>query len=227
MTMDTQVILITTKLEIGFRKNIFQNIIKYILIKMFDKVYLLNLDRDTQKLELMNERLNQINLKYTRFPAVDGKSISHIYDAKTNKYKRILILQDDVFFSKQFHQKLSELDLEKDIIWLGGNQTNWKKVKMNRENNHFWYKPDNHTVGEFAIIIRDTVYDELLYLYSLEEMVTDKILNKVAQEHNSSVIYPPLCIPDVSTSDSGMGNRENSQFYNERMWTTDTENYYI
>ena len=227
---------------------------------MFDKVYLLNLDRDIQKLELMNERLNQINLKYTRFPAVDGKSISHIYDAKvqsgkkvhvnsvfrsygsygilksmeniitdakTNKYKRILILQDDVFFLKQFHQKLSELDLEKDIIWLGGNQTNWKHVKMNRENNHFWYRPDNHTVGEFAIIIRDTVYDELLYLYSLEEMVTDKILNKVAQEHNSSVIYPPLCIPDVSSSDSGMGKRENSQFYNERMWTTDTENYFI
>lgn len=88
----------------------------------FDKVYLLNLDKRSDRLELSNKRFNFCDIRYERFSATDGNvikpiwksfcnensyfsnpnylacAISHlsIYeDALTRGYEKILVVEDD------------------------------------------------------------------------------------------------------------------------------------
>lgn len=93
----------------------------------FDKIYILNLRKDTSRKEQIEERLNAFNISnYEIFPGIDGRvfepiwnvvkhkythftnpnyvacALSHISiykEAATRGYNRILILEDDVKFS--------------------------------------------------------------------------------------------------------------------------------
>lgn len=40
---------------------------------MFSEIFVINLDRDTEKLQKVKEEFSKQNLRFTRFPAVDGK----------------------------------------------------------------------------------------------------------------------------------------------------------
>ncbi len=52
-------------------------------IKMYDKMYVISLDRSPERYEYMKNQLNKFNLKHERFPAVDGKLIT-IRDTESN-----------------------------------------------------------------------------------------------------------------------------------------------
>lgn len=114
---DTQGNLIKEKFIEGFSE------FKYTINNVFDQVYLINLEKDTDKFERMNHILNTLNIKFKLINAIDaykipepknkwthrgayGCKLSHLLalnDAKKNKYNKILILEDDLIFTKNFN----------------------------------------------------------------------------------------------------------------------------
>ncbi len=97
------------------------------LNKYFDKIYLINLDKRTDRLEKCNEEFAKINSTFTRIPAIDGSklkikldnqdgkvrwnkgayalaktTVNLLEDAIDNNYERILIFEDDIEFSPLF-----------------------------------------------------------------------------------------------------------------------------
>lgn len=99
------------------------------LTRYFDKTYIVNLPERTDRLKEIEEQLQKINLsvdhpKIKVFPAVRpsdsgefesigsrGCFLSHLgilKDAKDNGFNRVLILEDDVDFSKNASAQLAE-----------------------------------------------------------------------------------------------------------------------
>ena len=106
--------------------------------KYVDNVYLINMDKDTERLEKVTKECKKFNINFERFCGVDplklskkelnkyvtqtcqnicpngiiGCGISHmkIYeDAIKNNYKNILVLEDDVYFRDELYKELDEV----------------------------------------------------------------------------------------------------------------------
>lgn len=94
----------------------------------FDKIYLINLDKRTDRLEKCNEEFTKICSTFTRVSAIDGSTlglvldnnngavrwnsgayalvkttINILQDAIDNNYQRILIFEDDIEFTPLFN----------------------------------------------------------------------------------------------------------------------------
>ncbi len=114
----------------------------------FDKIYVLNLHRRSDRIQNTKSRLDKIQINYEKFGATDGSvikpiwqsfsnenknftspnylacSISHlsIYkDAIENGYNRILILEDDILVNRNIHTIFESIEIPewKDIFYLG------------------------------------------------------------------------------------------------------------
>lgn len=208
------------------------NIIK--INNLFDKVYLLNLDREMSKLETVSKKLDFYNIDYQKFSAIDGNLLeynqdkyeihkgllenkyalgcylSHIEimkDAKKHKYEKILILEDDVMFCKDFNVKLQSIRSLKNwkMLYLGGTQYDWDNIEY-REN--FYYA--NRTAGTFAYAIHNSLYDEIINSIDFKHAI-DKNYTHLQKKYknNCYVCYPNLCIADVTTSSIRNGRDQN------------------
>jgi GR25 family glycosyltransferase involved in LPS biosynthesis len=100
-----------------------------------DNVYLINMDKDADRLEKVTKECDNVGIKFERFPGVKisdlsqnildkyipeqtqkygtngmiGCGLSHLFvwqDAVQNNYKNILVLEDDVFFTDDFNEYL-------------------------------------------------------------------------------------------------------------------------
>jgi glycosyl transferase family 25 len=109
--------------------------------KYVDNVYLINMDKDTNRLEKVTKECKKFNINFERFSGVNplklskkelnkyvsktcqnicpngliGGGVSHmkIYeDALKNNYKNILVLEDDVYFSDELYEELNNAMLE-------------------------------------------------------------------------------------------------------------------
>jgi len=119
--------------------------------EVVDKVYVINLDRDTERLQNMKQQLDKLNIEFTRFPAVLGSqvkkshhltelclkyctdgvkgcAISHKMiweDMLKNNYKQVLILEDDAVFADDFEEKFrtgwNQVPKDFDMFYLGCN----------------------------------------------------------------------------------------------------------
>jgi glycosyl transferase family 25 len=105
--------------------------------KYVDNVYLINMDKDTERLDKVTKECKKFNINFERFCGVDplkiskkelnkyvsktcqnicpngiiGCGISHmkIYeDALKNNYKNILVLEDDVYFDDELYEELNK-----------------------------------------------------------------------------------------------------------------------
>ena len=105
--------------------------------KYVDNVYLINMDKDTERLIKVTKECKKFNINFERFSGVDplklskkelnkyvsktcqnicpngiiGCGVSHmkIYeDALKNNYKNILVLEDDVYFSNKLYEELDK-----------------------------------------------------------------------------------------------------------------------
>lgn len=114
----------------------------------FDRIYVLNLHRRSDRMQQIKKKLNRFGIVYDRFGATDGFvmdkiwesyakenkvftnpnyiacAISHlsIYkDAISNGYKRILIIEDDVLINRNVHTIFESLNIPnwEDILYLG------------------------------------------------------------------------------------------------------------
>lgn len=114
------------------------------LFDRFDKVYCINLDRRSDRIEHFDNIVNKFDLgNYTRFSAVDGSLIKDyngnlklgelglvlsnleiIKESIKNNFNTILILEDDCFFTdeiKNIDEYFKQLPDDWDMLYMGGN----------------------------------------------------------------------------------------------------------
>jgi GR25 family glycosyltransferase involved in LPS biosynthesis len=131
--------------------------------KLIENIYVINMDKDTDRLNNIYKECNKNNIKFERFTGIDagelsikdknkyvtkfcqkfctnsmiGCGTSHIKiyeDVIKKKYKNVLILEDDVYFIKNFHKKLNEaleeLPKDYDILYIGAVGLSNKKTSF-------------------------------------------------------------------------------------------------
>lgn len=183
----------------------------------FDKIYCINLAKRTDKWSSVKNRFLNENINVTRFDAIDGSTTSSqfeltqneigcicshleiIKDAKNNRYNKILIFEDDVYFSKDFKTKiLSIQELEWKLLYLGGSQYRWDGIET--WNNFYLSK---ETLGTFAYAVDCRIYDDLILEFSKKDAPADRILTRIQKKYYSEcfTMYPNIVIADVTTSD--------------------------
>ena len=117
--------------------------------KIVDKVYVINLEKDSERLESITTQLKAQNIEFERFEAIDGASIkndlrltthcssncpdglkgcaiSHrtLWETMIEKdYKNILIFEDDAILNSNLDSELqlswNEIPNDFDILYLG------------------------------------------------------------------------------------------------------------
>ena len=120
-------------------------------------------------------------------------------DAIDKNHKSIAVFDDDFIFSKSFDHSFSRLVevLEEswDIIYLGASQWLWDEVSFS---NQPYYSPDENTNGSFAVIYRNTVFQQILDQIEemsspfdagpLRKLVTGEFSNRSFVAHPNMVI---------------------------------------
>lgn len=194
------------------------------LNKYFDKIYLINLDRRTDRMLECAEDIEVLNIVYERFSAVDGKTLnledygisnpshnksdlgcllSHLNimkDIKKNNYERILILEDDFElcpdFENLFDGYMSQLPDDWQWLYYGGSHfEDPEKVTENM------YRV-NKTFTTHAYAIKREVVDDLLNV--LESNLTgsvDSVLSTLQKKLETYVTIPHLMYQRVGYSD--------------------------
>lgn len=146
--------------------------------------------------------------------------IALLEDARKKEYKNIIVLQDDLYFHKNFIYLFNKyinkfVNDGSNIVWLGGNQPSWSWSNIIIQDT--LYKPNNSTYGAYAVLINHNMFNPLIEKLEQKELPADAVLNRTAQNYDKCfVMYPGLIIPDVSYSSTGMKNRTNEEFYKAR-----------
>lgn len=119
----------------------------------FDKIFCINLDRRTDRWKQCLKEFAKYNIQVEKYSAIDGKKIKNISNWMTgprigccrshahilkmmvqNRFKKILILEDDIEFIENFQEIFCErikLVPEYDMLYLCGN--NPKNVEIINE----------------------------------------------------------------------------------------------
>lgn len=143
-----------------------------------------------------------------------------ILDAKQKSYTKILTLQDDVIFHKdfirQFHTVTTEEITDWDVMYLGASQHDWKN---NIEYHDKYYKPNGSADGAFAVAIHESCYDELLA--EIEKFTVSFDSGPLRKLQVSSdkcyIMQPNLIIADLRESDL-RGYRDMKGYSNIFKW---------
>ena len=216
---------------------------------IFDKIYILNLERRSIKRERIIKIMNKYNIKYEIVYGEDNKDLINqnkykidvfnqninigeyccsksiikiLNDAKKNKFKKILIFEDDILLSKDFEKNIIKIFKNKDIkenrwklLFLGSSdkiENIDKKVNKNNTNCQI-YKVNNKISGAFALGISMDIADQIIYEAKKYESPVDiKPLRKIINnnDYNCYCIYPNLVIADVTISDIRDNNTNNN-----------------
>ena len=134
-----------------------------------------------------------------------GCYLSHlnlIKEAKAAGYKKILIFEDDVIFSKSFEKELKFMITIPDwaIIYLGGSQYSWDNVRPH--SNKFYYSKD--TDGTFGYALNLDYYDEILSAIGSVEHPIDWDFRIGIQDKlpgKCFTFFPNIVIAQTSDSD--------------------------
>lgn len=168
--------------------------------------YSKNIASEYEKIsKIKNKYDKKLGRKAIQSPGALGCLLSvveMIKDAKKNKYKRILLLDDDVYFHKNFEKIFNNVKNIKEwkLLYLGASQHYWSKIE-NFDKNFYYAK---NTSGTFAIGIDQSIYQEIIDIAKTKLLPIDSYLERFIQTK-----YPKSCyvfreniiIPDVSDSD--------------------------
>jgi len=201
--------------------------------KVFDNIYLLNLEKDKDKYENSKRLLNNFNIKFERFEATDGSNLvdlenmnrfalgcllSHIRiieDAKKNNYEKILILEDDIMIHKNFHNLFSvyynKIDNWK-LLYFGCSQKPGSWYKVDIKDNYYKSIECN---GTFAYAVDNSIYDDILECLTIKNDYVDTLLHNIQSKYNCYTFIPNLIIADVS--DSIIRGRRDENLNSEKM----------
>lgn len=149
-------------------------------------------------------------------------------DAIKNKYKKILILEPDVYLCVNLDETYKKyIDLDYKILYLGASQNQYYTEKT-WDNVHLisnYYYNAYKTLGTFAIAFDHTVFQETINLLSQYKVPTDVALFELQDKYNDVfVCYPNMICCNVINSSTN-GQRHNKIIQTERMddcrWTLD------
>ena len=192
----------------------------------FDRVFILNLDRKPERMKAMSAKMKSLKIDFERFSAIDGNNLefdnsgfvpgrgmienkyalaclqSHleiIKMAKEKKYRRILILEDDVMISKNIKvhlQKIKDIPSWK-MLYLGTSQYDWN---LEFGKGFFLCRK---SLGTFAYAIDESMYEEIILMLQRQNKSIDNILSDIQSAHYGEcfAFYPNICVADVSDSD--------------------------
>src|SRR3989338_1698373 len=126
-----------------------------------------------------------------------------LLEAWDSGYRRILVLQDDLIFHRQFMNEIEHLVIPDDwkLLYLGASQHTWgSELKFEG----CGYHPMGTADGAFAVGIDRSVFHQLIREIDRRELPFDSgalsVIQKTYPEH-CWVIYPNLIIADVRESD--------------------------
>lgn len=154
------------------------------------------------------------------------KSIINIIEkAIENNYKSIGIIEYDIYFHKNLSNILPEYKIlihNSDITYLGSSQHNWynhinnQKITFNKIKNNLYYD-SNHSLGTFAVILKNTIFQIYLDYLKLFLFSSDIVLSIISYNYKSFVIFPNLIICDVSKS-SILKKRDTTETFLKFKW---------
>ena len=196
---------------------------------VFDEVYLINLKEDTVKLERMKRKLTELNISYTLFEAVNGNKIfnkkkiidrngvicgygaygcklSHVgilEDAKKNKYRKILVLEDDLFFDKEFNRKFRENYFDLII----NQNTDYKLLYLGSSKDKFKKKIRDY--GGFAIAIDSSIFNILINYKNDNRHIDEIYVDEFQMKNKKFIVFEPNIIT---------ANIMNSKTNNDQSW---------
>ena len=213
------------------------------LNEYFDNIYCLNLDRRSDKWTKVQKRFKKLNILVERFSGTDGDNLSEdiikkypklnkyeigcmlsyyriIEDAKRKKYERILVLEDDVIFLKDFTSKFND-NVKKISDWklihIGAAQHNWMDVIIPKDLPYYY---SNRTEGTFAIGFHESIYNEILNGRDIINPIDTKMFD-IQKKYKKQCLtfFPNLIISDISDSD--IRPSRDMSFHSDKMkWNT-------
>lgn len=211
---------------------------EYNLKKIVDQIYIINLDKDINRMKILDKKMKKLNLNYKRIAGIDGKKVykkynknnlttgelgcllSHIYileDAINNNYENILIFEDDVIFHKNFLNKfyknykyLIQNEKKFDIIYLGASQKhNWNNVIIKKK-----YMIANRLDGTFAMIINKNIFNKILYQAKTLKYPIDSVLYYFIQNHSRAYCFLPYLVTvDINNISNTTPNFKLKNYY--------------
>ena len=219
----------------------------YSINNVFDKVYLINLEQDTDKYQTMKNKLDNLNIQFELFKAIDGHKLNNckllrvgnkgavgckmshmtiLRNAKKNNYSKILILEDDIYFWKTFNEQFDSLYKELmtknkswKVLYLGG----CAHDPLPKTNNNIWEIGSARLYGSQAIGFDNSIYDTILQ-YENDRRPYDDILAESINRHNY-IFRPYLIYQNVNKqSTTSTINNKDQEFFN-RLNSINPNNY--
>ena len=209
----------------------------------FDHIYCISLPRSKERKKLASEHFKELGIEnkvewiFAEPPSGDfsktnfkkagilGASLSHmrvIYDSVSNMYSNCLVLEDDVFFSKDYFNRmnigLSELPDDWDILYLGGSPKD-KLIPASSQLS----KPED-MLGAIAYAINLNYQKTILKQYfkkitsNFPENCADNIIHNLNNKCNSYTFDPYICETRNGYSEVQDGQRSH-QKHIRNLWT--------
>lgn len=192
-----------------------------------DRIYTLYIN-DAEMVRI-DDKLKNLGIDAKMFKGVIGREVDHgtkltdgeyghsasfikiLEDAVEKGYQRICILEPDIYFCKDFNQKVgSYLDDKWNALYLGASQyayyqeKTWDRIKIEGDRYNA-YK----TLGTFAVCLQKDIYGAYLDLLRKFEMPSDLCLVKLQEEQKWKMIvaYPNLISCDITESSTSKAQR--------------------
>lgn len=193
----------------------------------FKHIYVINLDRRDDRMAGFLSQIERIGLKYpdhvTRISGVDGSeqpfanplniphfhpgdigcTLSHlrvVQAAKLADNPYYLVLEDDVLFRPGFKEAFSlywpQVPAGWDMVYLGANHNN---QALNFVNSNVIRVKGSYTTH--AMVIRHTMYDELIRVWSEPNKQVDVLLSELHEKFNCYSLHPNLAGQRAGRSD--------------------------
>lgn len=164
-----------------------------------DKIIYINLDRRTDRRNEIEEELDELGIDYIRFPAIENKNgalgcsksnLECVKLAKKNRYKNVLILEDDftlLISKEQFYEEINKLfspNVNFDVCLLAYNANYLQECEY-----PFLYKiSDSQTTAGY--IVNSSYYDTLIDTW--EKAVAMFELTNDAKKYTCDQSWKPL-----------------------------------
>tara|TARA_B100001094_G_C18157461_1_gene787293 strand:+ start:1085 stop:1816 length:732 start_codon:yes stop_codon:yes gene_type:complete len=208
----------------------------------FDHIYCISLPRSEQRRQFTSAHFKELGIEnkvewiFAEPPSGDfsktnfkkagilGCSLSHmraIYDSVSNMYSNCLILEDDVFFSEDYFNRmnigLSELSDDWDILYLGGSPKD-KLIPISSQLS----KPKN-MLGTIAYAINSEHQKRILQQYfkkitsNFPANCADNIAHSLNNKCNSYTFNPYICETHNGYSEVQNAHRTHQE-YIRNLW---------
>lgn len=183
----------------------------------FEQAFCINLDKRTDKWSACKKEFEKINLDVERVSAIDGfleppasirpgevgclKSHLKVFEiARERGLKSFLMLEDDVEFSDNFHERFNELEPQLpnfEMLYFGINPHTGSRYEISPSLNRI--------MGGYAahcVIFKEPCYDHVINTLSGPLMYpVDVYYGQLQVEHSAYSIKPPIAWQRKSFSD--------------------------